>query len=165
MSPDILRYFHPVLLSADLGKQPVQILLGSHPLVLFRDADGSPAALDDRCPHRRAPLSRGKLRPDGRLVCSYHGWNFDGFGRGRSPSTPDTMCDTTSYQVVEQWDHLWLANRETPLSKLPALGWAGFNFAGSTSIAVQAPLEVTLDNISEDEHFPFIHTTFGCDEN
>jgi hypothetical protein len=71
-------------------------------------------------------------------------------------------CNTLAYQVVERLDHLWLAHRETPLASFPVPGWESFDFAGTLSILVQAPLELTLDNISEDEHFPFIHTTFGC---
>lgn len=48
-------------------------------LVIFRGADGSPAALRDRCMHRHAPLSQGKLR-DGCLQCPYHGWTYDAEG-------------------------------------------------------------------------------------
>jgi phenylpropionate dioxygenase-like ring-hydroxylating dioxygenase large terminal subunit len=164
MAPHILQYFHPVLLSRALGKRPVRVTLAGHPVVLFRDAAGRAAALDDRCPHRRASLSQGTVRPDGRLVCPYHGWNFDAAGSCRSPSDPSLTCNTGAYQIVERLDHLWLAHRETPLAKFPVPDWESFEFAGSLSILVQAPLELTLDNISEDEHFPFIHTTFGCGE-
>jgi phenylpropionate dioxygenase-like ring-hydroxylating dioxygenase large terminal subunit len=133
--------------------------------VLFRDAARRPAALDDACPHRRAPLSLGTVRPDGRLACAYHGWNFDAEGRGQSPSSPTLKhCDTRAYQVIERFGYLWLAQRETPLATFPALGWEGFDFAGTVSARVRAPMEVTLDNISEDEHFPYLHTTFGWDE-
>lgn len=31
------------------------------PIVLYRTADGTPVALDDRCPHRWAPLSEGRV--------------------------------------------------------------------------------------------------------
>lgn len=166
MSQDVLRYFHPVLLSRKLGKRPVQVMIAERKYVLFRDASGRAAALDDLCPHRHAPLSRGRVRPDGRLTCPYHGWSFDTKGNGRSPSDPRlTHCDTRAYQVVERLGHLWMAARETAPSAFPALRWKGFDFAGSLSIPVRAPMDVTLDNISEDEHFPFVHTTFGWDEN
>lgn len=32
----------------------------------------------DKCPHRGAPLSEGKVWADGSLHCSYHGWRFNG---------------------------------------------------------------------------------------
>ncbi len=35
----------------------------------------------DLCPHRFAPLSQGRLAPDGQgIVCSYHGWKFSPSG-------------------------------------------------------------------------------------
>jgi phenylpropionate dioxygenase-like ring-hydroxylating dioxygenase large terminal subunit len=36
---------------------------------------------EDRCPHRLAPLSEGRLETDGTLQCAYHGWRFDGQGK------------------------------------------------------------------------------------
>jgi hypothetical protein len=40
---------------------------------------------EDRCPHRLAPLSEGRLEPTtGNLMCSYHGESGEGGGRGRS---------------------------------------------------------------------------------
>jgi phenylpropionate dioxygenase-like ring-hydroxylating dioxygenase large terminal subunit len=166
MSQDVLRYFHPVLPSSALRKRPVQTMIAGRKYVLFRDAQGRAAALDDQCPHRHAPLSRGSVRAGGRLACPYHGWSFDAEGHGRSPSDPRlTQCDTRAYQVMERFAHVWMASRETSPSTFPALQWSGFDFAGSLSITVRAPMDVTLDNISEDEHFPFVHTTFGWDEN
>eukprot|EP00884_Botryococcus_braunii_P006863 jgi/Botrbrau1/16178/Bobra.0244s0002.1 len=36
----------------------------------------------DRCPHRLAPLSEGRIEDGGRsLMCSYHGWEFDSSGK------------------------------------------------------------------------------------
>jgi phenylpropionate dioxygenase-like ring-hydroxylating dioxygenase large terminal subunit len=45
------------------------------PLVLYRTADGGVVALEDRCPHRFAPLSLGRLEGDA-LRCMYHGLKF-----------------------------------------------------------------------------------------
>ena len=161
----VLRYFHPVLPSPELGNQPRKVIVTGKAYVLFRDAEGRPAALDDACPHRRASLSQGRVREDGRIACPSHGWNFDAEGGGRSPASPHMMyCDTRAYQVVERFEFLWIANKDTPILQFPELGWEEFNFAGHVSVKVHAPIEVTLDNISEDEHFPFIHTTFGWNE-
>ncbi|KAF9595254.1 hypothetical protein IFM89_038257, partial [Coptis chinensis] len=35
---------------------------------------------DDKCPHRLAPLSEGRIDQWGRLQCVYHGWCFNGSG-------------------------------------------------------------------------------------
>lgn len=47
------------------------------PLVLYRQADGSPACLEDKCPHKSTRLSIGRVI-NGTLECFYHGWCFDG---------------------------------------------------------------------------------------
>lgn len=49
------------------------------PLVLFRGADGAPAALFDRCLHRNARLSAGDCF-DGKVGCPYHGWVYEPSG-------------------------------------------------------------------------------------
>ena len=165
MSASVLRYFHPVLPAKDLGARPRRIEIASRAYVLFRDAEGVPAALDDQCPHRRAPLSQGHIRPDGRIACGYHGWHFDAEGRGRSPACPDLKhCDTGSYQIIEHFGFLWMAERGVSLTGLTPLGEESFQFAGAISILFSAPLDVTLDNIAEDEHFAYIHSTFGWNE-
>lgn len=50
------------------------------PLLVMRRADGGVAALLDRCPHRFAPLSRGRIC-DGEVTCGYHAIRFDADGR------------------------------------------------------------------------------------
>ena len=163
--PDITRFFHPVLAAKSLKRQPVRIELAGHAYVLFRDGEGEPAALLDRCPHRFAPLSKGRVGVDGRLACGYHGWNFDAEGHGRSPSQPAlAKCDVRSFQVVERYDYLWMAARETPISALPEMEWENLEFAGSFSTVFETPVHVALANFSEDEHFPYVHTRLGWDD-
>ena len=57
------------------GKPLGCVLLGE-PVVLYRRADGAPAALEDRCVHRSLPLSMGRVRGDV-LECGYHGLQYD----------------------------------------------------------------------------------------
>jgi len=49
-------------------------------LVLYRGDKGEPLCFRDRCLHRNAQLSEGKI-DRGCLVCPYHGWSYDGEGR------------------------------------------------------------------------------------
>lgn len=68
--------------------RPHQVsLLGIH-LVIWNDGvtkDGNKQpgnwhVFEDSCPHRQGPLSEGRVEEDGSLLCSYHGWRFDGVG-------------------------------------------------------------------------------------
>ncbi len=56
------RFWYPVLPMSKLGDAPVPFRLLGQDIVLWRTADGSPAALTDRCPHRSATLER--IHPD-----------------------------------------------------------------------------------------------------
>lgn len=69
----------PVALSPQLKRAPLARQVAGTPIVLFRGADGSVTALQDRCPHRNYPLSKGRV-VGGEIQCPYHGWRFDGSG-------------------------------------------------------------------------------------
>lgn len=79
----------PLALSEEVnGKKPLGAHIGAQPVVLWRDAQGIVRALEDRCPHRRAPLSLGCVRDNGWIQCGYHGWSYEG-GSGRLQEIPN----------------------------------------------------------------------------
>lgn len=161
----ILRWFHPVLPAASLSRNPVPFRLGGVRYVLWRDAEGAARGLLDRCAHRFAPLSAGKVRPDGRLACPYHGWNYDGAGDGCSPTLPELgKCRVPALTVVERYGYLWVAAAGVPLERMPVLEWDGWQAAGHAAVPFAAPLHVALDNFSEDEHTPWVHGLLGWTE-
>ncbi|KAI3794966.1 hypothetical protein L1987_37608 [Smallanthus sonchifolius] len=59
-----------------LGKK----VLGLDVVVWWDKNENEWKVFDDRCPHRLAPLSEGRIDPSGRLQCVYHGWCFGGSG-------------------------------------------------------------------------------------
>jgi phenylpropionate dioxygenase-like ring-hydroxylating dioxygenase large terminal subunit len=62
-------------------------------LVLWRGADGKVHCLDDRCPHRGAPLSQGEML-EGNIACRYHGVMLDGTGKVvRVPAMPNCALE------------------------------------------------------------------------
>lgn len=161
----VSRFFHPVLAARKLRDRPVKVTVAGESFVLWRDGAGRPAAFVDACPHRKAPLSAGRVRPDGRLQCPYHGWSFDAAGHGRSPSQPALKkCDAQALQVVERYGYLWIAGQGVDPSVFPQMEWDGFSHVGTFSMLFRAPLHVALDNFSEDEHTPWVHTRLGWDE-
>lgn len=95
---------------AELSEKPLARRICNVPLVLYRTLDGEAAALFDRCPHRAAPMSLGKVTPQG-LECGYHGVVFDTKGvcvripgQRHIPAT----ADIRSYAVVEQDGIIWI---------------------------------------------------------
>ncbi|MAT52752.1 MAG: hypothetical protein CMK32_16370 [Porticoccaceae bacterium] len=60
------------------SKKPLGVQLHGQKFAVYRDAGGEVRVVEDRCPHRRAPLSLGRVTKDGHIQCGYHGWTFDG---------------------------------------------------------------------------------------
>ena len=60
-------------------QKPVSLYRCGYRMVLWRDENQKLYALEDRCPHRGAPLSLG-INLGGRLACGYHGVQVDGHG-------------------------------------------------------------------------------------
>jgi nitrite reductase/ring-hydroxylating ferredoxin subunit len=70
------RYWHPFLLSSELGDVPLAVRLLGEDLVLFRDRGGRLGLLHKHCIHRGASLEFGVIGERG-IACCYHGWRFD----------------------------------------------------------------------------------------
>lgn len=66
--------------TADLGQAPVGKTFLGEPIVFYRRSDGVAVALSGRCPHRFAPLHRGKIVDDA-VECPYHGLVFNSAGQ------------------------------------------------------------------------------------
>lgn len=143
-----------VAASTQLGGAPVAVTLHGMPIVLFRDADGHPQALHDRCPHRGVALSLGTVG-DGTIACAYHGWRFDGTGHCRHiPSLREDQTIKSApvrrYPVVEQEGYVWLWVGDAAPVGAP-LAIAGFDrfqwLQGAMELACEAilPIENNLD--------------------
>src|SRR4051812_11299276 len=92
----------------DVGNKPLARTIIGEPVVLIRTSAGV-AAFEDRCPHRRMPLSQGSVIDD-RLVCAYHGLTFDSLGNCvKVPGQASTQgIRLRSYPVVERWGFIWI---------------------------------------------------------
>jgi len=87
---------------------------------------GTWRAFVDECPHRKVPLSEGRIEDDGTLLCSYHAWRFDGTGRcvsipqlnGADPlldsirSNPKTRCNSFPTKVINGVLFVWPSSDE-----------------------------------------------------
>lgn len=153
-------------LSRELGRRaPLAVTLEGRALVLFRDADGRAAALEDRCAHRNAPLSLGRV-VDGKLECGYHGWRYDATGRAAEvPALPEPDARQCAhavhrYPAAEQDGYLWVslddpAPAAAPLAfpHLGELGWTSFRL----KTLFRAPVDACLENFLDLPHATFLH--------
>ena len=81
------------------------------PIVFFRTQTGTAAALFDRCPHRFAPLSRGRLEGEA-IECGYHGLRFDRTGacvlNPYNPGHVPPRAHVRTYPLHEQQGIVWI---------------------------------------------------------
>ena len=165
--------WYPFGTSDELGvRRPRPFELMGAPLVAFRDADGVARVLSDRCPHRNAPLSEGRVRK-GELECGYHGWRFDGGGAcvaipGLVGATGD-LGDSAdvgerrpvpSHACVERDGVVWCWSEpdEEPTTEpfaLPDLG------PGARQVVLRYDVETTMhaaiENTLDVPHTAFLH--------
>lgn len=134
------------------------------PLVVYRRADGSPAALVDRCPHRFAPLSAGKVEGDS-IFCGYHGLGFGADGRCiHNPHGPIlSALAVRSFPVVERHTIIWVwlgdVDRADP-AKVPDLSYIDetppqARIAGY--MPTKANYQLLSDNILDLTHADYLH--------
>src|ERR1700710_1603788 len=119
--------WQPVARLEDLEQGPQRAVLLGEALAVFLTESGQPAVVADRCAHRGASLSMGKVAGDS-IQCPYHGWEWSGEGAcTRVPSLPDQnqipqRAQIPAFPVREQWGLVWTALEE-PLEEPPTLPW------------------------------------------
>lgn len=152
-------HWHPVAQIDALREGPLGVQVAGHRLVVFEEAPGQVAALDDRCPHRGMALSQGCIR-DGRVQCAYHGWQFDADGAGHCPSQPTMKPRTRAWEARIDRGLVWVRSQGST-STFPSFDTEGYRFAGTLEYLAPAPLELVLDNFAEIEHHGHVHGLFG----
>jgi len=164
--------WYAILTSAEVPRSgPLGVVrLGEH-LVLWRDAAGVLQAVSDRCPHRGAAMSAGRV-VDGCIECPFHGFRFDGagacvalpaHGTGANARPIPPNLRAPAFHVREAQDFVWLWSGDGEPGPLPwfdelddSYTWHGFHddWATHYTRAVENQLDFT--------HLPFAHrTTIG----
>jgi vanillate O-demethylase monooxygenase subunit len=142
--------------------------IAEQPLVLWRTAAGNVAAFDERCCHKRMPLSQGRLLADGVLECAYHGLCYDGEGRCvRIPSHPDgripPQARLRAVPVIEQDGMVWVwpgdprpaaAARPPRLREIADPAW---ETADTGPMPVPANSLLLIENLLDISHFYPLH--------
>jgi len=140
-------------------------------LVLARDQEGKVFCLRERCAHRGAALSAGKLVGDC-IQCPFHGFQYDASGRGvlipangRDAPVPDRF-HVVSYPVYESHGLIWIWWGENPPTNLKEPRFFDDIDRSFQSSLIVDPWETHYSRAIENQldvvHLPFVHrTTIG----
>ncbi|KAJ0852889.1 putative pheophorbide a oxygenase [Helianthus annuus] len=130
---------------------------------------------DDRCPHRLAPLSEGRIDQWGRLQCVYHGWCFGGSGDCKFiPQAPGDgppvhsfpKACATVYPSTVQNGIVWFWPSTDPKYKdiltkkkppyIPELDDPSISFQ-MFNRDIPYGYEVLIENLMDPSHIPYAH--------
>ena len=148
-----------------LADKPLGLRLLGEDVVLYRMSDGRVAALEDACPHRKLPLSMGRIQGD-HIECGYHGMVFDCSGAcQRAPGTdrPPPGARVRSYPIESRYGLLWIWMGEPALADASKIfevqhwgdpAW-GLNQGDGMDIACNY-LYMT-DNLLDPTHVAWVH--------
>lgn len=167
--PILRRFWYPVMPMTHLADGPKPFRLLDQDIVVWLTSDGSPAAIADRCCHRTAKLSRGYCE-GGRIVCGYHGWQYDRDGVVvRVPqvaSTRDhrTAMRTPAHHAEERYGYVWVALDDplTPIPNFEEAATPGFRKIDQFYDVWNCAGLRLMENSFDMAHIAFVHrATFG----
>jgi phenylpropionate dioxygenase-like ring-hydroxylating dioxygenase large terminal subunit len=159
-----LNAWYAVAYDVDVKRTLLARTICNKKVVLYRQTDGTPVALEDACWHRLLPLSMGRLDGD-TLVCGYHGLVFNASGRCIEMPSQETLNPSAcvrSYPVVEKHRLIWLwlgdVSKADPAT-IPDFHWnEDPAWAGDgETIHAKCDYRLVVDNLMDLTHEAFVH--------
>jgi len=144
-----------------------ETLLGDR-IVFYRREDGSPVALENACPHRKLPLSQGRLIGDS-VECGYHGLTFDGTGTCvAAPTQPEAIprrAVVQSYPVVDRYRLLWIWMGDPALAnpddifQIANFDDPTWGYTDGGALDIDCHYLWVCDNLLDPSHVAWVHVT------
>ncbi|ELS03346.1 ring-hydroxylating dioxygenase, large terminal subunit [Xenococcus sp. PCC 7305] len=174
---NFFQHWYPLVPIEDINPQkPLPATLLGIPLVIWKPSSSQTYQVFlDRCPHRLAPLSEGRIddKTDN-LMCSYHGWQFETKGnctRIPQADNPELIAKksqnfcATVFPCRQENDLLWVwmdasspeiaAITALPLS--PQID-ASKGFVWSSMVRdLEYDWQTLVENVADPSHVPFAH--------
>jgi phenylpropionate dioxygenase-like ring-hydroxylating dioxygenase large terminal subunit len=163
-----INFWYAAAFGAELGTKPVKVRMLGQNFVLFRDAAGKAHCLSNVCLHRCGSLADGWVS-HGRVVCPYHGWEFNGAGQceripsmgpGQAPVPGRVRVD--SYPVQEKYGIVFVFLGDLPEAERPPImelaewdqpGWR----CTSLGFTLKANYARVVENALDPAHAEYVH--------
>lgn len=156
--------------SRDFGEELKTVTITGQNLVLFRASDGQVTALEDRCPHKQLPLSKGKRIGD-TIQCGYHGMTFDAGGQCVRVPGQDNLPRSAyvdAFPVEERHGIVWVWMGEaeradrSKVFDMPEFTEGGWHVHHGDQLHIRANYLNVAENLVDPAHVSFVHpTTLG----
>lgn len=153
--------------------KPTSLVILDTPLVIWWHGPSDQWVVQsDRCPHRLAALSEGRINEAGCLECPYHGWAFSHGGRcevipfdredGTAHQSPRAQLPTYVSEVAQGILFVFLGDRalaaQTPLPLVTPLEQHQDQWI-TVDVCRDLPYDVTtlMENVLDTSHVSFTH--------
>jgi vanillate O-demethylase monooxygenase subunit len=156
--------------SNELGREPLAVTMLEEDLVLYRRTDGKVTALENACPHRKLPLSMGRVKGD-HIECGYHGLTFDRTGtcvRAACVERLPSHAHVRPYPAEERYGLIWVwmgaAEQADPATIFHVEHWGdpAWGLNAGDSMAVDCNYLYVTDNLLDPSHVAWVHqSSFG----
>ena len=153
--------------SHEIGRDLKQIVVLGEKVCVYRTEAGEVIALEDACPHRKLPLSKGRIKGD-TVECGYHGLTFDCAGQcvwapggGRIPSA----AKVRPYPVHEKHGLVWLWMGNAAIADahaiidIPNFGSPAGGMNAGDAMELQCNYLLMCDNLLDPSHVAWVHET------
>lgn len=167
----IKNQWYAIMESKEVKNKPVGVVRLNEKLVLWRDNSSKINCIFDKCCHRGASLSKGKVKI-GKIQCPFHGFIYDNTGKvvtipanGKAAVVPDRY-KVNGYKVKEAYGFIWLWYGDMNDENIPEIpffkelkqGFQYSTFSEVWNVHYTRAIENQLDVV----HLPFVHeTTIG----
>lgn len=163
-TPLLYDYWYVAALGSEISRDLRERTILNRSLVMYRNEDGSPIILQNRCAHRSFPLDKSTLE-DGGIRCRYHGIKYNHDGEITDVPCQDNCPRTGIKKYITKeigpcvW--IWMGEEsdadETTIPELPVHDmdkWShvvgNYNYLKGSYILMQ-------ENLCDLSHLPFLH--------
>jgi phenylpropionate dioxygenase-like ring-hydroxylating dioxygenase large terminal subunit len=154
-------------LSSEIEETLTSLRILGEDMVFYRTKNGEPVALEDSCPHRRLPLSKGRLLNDN-IECGYHGLQFDRSGHCVAAPTQNRIppsATVRSYPVTDKWGLVWIwmgdpeHSDERLILNIDNYDNPAWEITTGDSLTCECNYQYLTDNLLDPSHVGWVHRT------
>ncbi|AQS51456.1 vanillate O-demethylase oxygenase [Paenalcaligenes hominis] len=166
----VLNTWYPLTWSRGVNRELTSHRILDQDVVLFRSTEGGVIAMEDACPHRLLPLSKGKLKGDA-IECGYHGMTFDCSGacvRIPGQDMIPASAKVRTYPTHENMGMVWIWMGDPSLADpstvfdLEQYHDPNWSTVEGDALHFRANYLNLADNLCDPAHVSFVHqTTLG----